>query len=84
MSTHDPFDGIYDESAPSVHAEPDKADADEPEQEVVSSRDETVYSTPFLRRQDKADLQKIAGDRGLSTSGTRDDLVDRILDAQRS
>jgi hypothetical protein len=90
MSTHDPFDGIYDESAPSVHAEPDKADADKPEQEVVSADGRTGDATAegehfaffghsYLQRMDKDDLQARARERGLDSSGTRPQLIERIV-----
>lgn len=87
MSDHDPFDGIY--SSTSVHAESDKGDAPTPEQEVVEADAEpgsvdTVYSSPYLRRQSKADLQKIAREKRLDLSGGRDDLIERIEDDQRS
>lgn len=95
MSTHDPFDGVYDSvpapRAESPKAEPSEAKAPEPEKTesapVTRNRDksvDTVYSTPFLRRQSKGDLQEIARDKGLDTSGGRDDLVDRIEADQRS
>ncbi len=86
MSDHDPFDGIY--SSASVHAEAPKAD--EPEQKLTdaatgeNSSVDTVYSSPFLRRQSKADLQKIAGAKGLDTDGGRDDLIERIEAQQKS
>lgn len=80
MSEHDPFDGIYDD----IPAQPSKPVEDEPADEPqdapqVEQGHSVTYSVPFLRRQDKGDLQKIAGKRGLNTDGGRDALVDRIL-----
>jgi hypothetical protein len=100
VSDHDPFDGIYDRSmipksetdkpaesedsdtlydSASVHAEPQA----EVSQDVQPSVD-TVYSAPFLRRQSKADLQKIARSKGLDDSGTRDEMIDEIEEHQNA
>lgn len=81
MSDHDPFDGIYSSAPAPKPVEP--IEDDNTEDETEHSVD-TVYSSPFLRRQSKGDLQEIARAKGLDASGGRDDLIERIEADQRS
>jgi hypothetical protein len=82
MSTHDPFDGIYDDAeASNVATSPaeqqqvvsDTAHAGEPQQ----------HTRTDLSRMRKSELQALARERGLGNVGDRDDLIDRIFLAQR-
>ena len=95
MSEHDPFDGIY-ESAGNQPNHETSGDRVRPQEEVPPSEAQAApqppipaqpaageqYSMRFLRRADKVDLQKIARDRGLDDSGTRDALISRIATHQ--
>lgn len=99
MSDHDPFDGVYTrsmiaEDKPEPKAETESSDTlydsasvhAEPEAEVeqnVQSADDTDYSLPFLRRQSKAELQDICKAKGLDASGGREDMIERITEAQK-
>lgn len=83
MSTHDPFDGLYDDiEASNVATSPaeqqqvvsDTAHAGEPQQH---------YTRTDLSRMRKSELQALARERGLDATGDRDDLIDRIFVAQR-
>lgn len=86
MSDHDPFDGVYETSSASskVEVPPSEAQAapaPTTAQPAAGEQRET-YTLGWLRRQDKDDLQDIARDRGLDTTGTRDVLIARIAENQ--
>jgi hypothetical protein len=78
MSAHDPFDGKYDDapSGESRAQREESVEAPEPAIEV------SVYPRGQLVRMQKAELQDLARQRGLSTSGTREELIERVETAQ--
>lgn len=90
MSDHDPFDGVYETSgaSPQVEVPPSEAQAApapttaQPAAGEQPSKHRETYTLGWLRRQDKDDLQAIARDRGLDTTGTRDVLIARIAESQ--
>jgi hypothetical protein len=78
MSDHDPFDGIYDEPATQKPVADDATESEAPAPAVEVS----VYTNTQLTRMRKADLQAVARERGLDSSGDREELIERIEAAQ--
>lgn len=87
MSDHDPFDGIYD--APAAQddskSEVTVVAPDDVDVSVVNEGDAEKprhLSKTEITRMDKSELQDAARERGLSTSGSRTDLQERLRDYQ--
>jgi len=94
MSTHDPFDGIYDDVSPAAGSgtHPAAAPAEASNPPIGASAgastpagltDSEAYSRSHLSRMRKSELQALARSRGLDAKGDRDDLIETIFMAQR-
>lgn len=91
MSEHDPFDGLYDESArqePLVGAPQERLAQPAQDEDPVPPASEVAhpetYTRSQLERMRKAELQVAARERGLSPAGDRDTLIAAVWAAQQS